>query len=164
MCRLCQDKGALAATANALLLHKCLKQRMWDSTGVEVRQLPGIGRLLGDRLAGAGLGKLRQLAAADPRRIEAITQRNFPFGVLPLSERLSQLTSVFLLFFLPIYGVSTLLVLRVAAGNQVKEQLVQRMPPTLELTLASICKFPSLVSCFHHLHINDASKKSERGT
>lgn len=82
LCRLCQEKGTLAAAANALLLHKCLKQRMWDSSGVEVRQLPGIGRLLGDRLAGAGLGKLRQLEAADPRRIEAITQRHFPFGVL----------------------------------------------------------------------------------
>ena len=81
LCRLCQDKGILAATANALMLHKCLKQRMWDSSGVEVRQLPGIGRLLGDRLAGAGMGTLRQLEAADPRRIEAITQRHFPFGV-----------------------------------------------------------------------------------
>ena len=43
-------------------------------------QLPGIGKLLSTRLHAAGLGTLRQLAAADPRRIEATTQRNFPFG------------------------------------------------------------------------------------
>jgi ATP-dependent DNA helicase HFM1/MER3 len=78
--RLCEHKGALAATANALLLGKCLRQRLWDSSGLEVRQLPGIGKLLGERLAAAGLGKLRALAAAEPRRIEAVTQRHFPFG------------------------------------------------------------------------------------
>ena len=43
-------------------------------------QVPGIGKLLSERLHGAGLGSLRQLAAADPRRIEAVTQRHFPFG------------------------------------------------------------------------------------
>lgn len=79
-CRLCQHRGALAATANALLLHKCLRQRLWDTTALEVRQLPGIGKLLGERLAAAGLGRLRALAAAEPRCIEAVTLRHYPFG------------------------------------------------------------------------------------
>jgi len=44
--------------------------------------VPGIGKLLSERLHAAGLGSLRQLAAADPRRIEAVTQRHYPFGAL----------------------------------------------------------------------------------
>ena len=54
-----------------------------DQQGVDMlqaRQLPGIGRLLAQRLKAAGAGTLRQLAALDPRRIETITQRNYPFG------------------------------------------------------------------------------------
>ncbi len=70
----------LAATANALLLHKCLKQRIWDNCSLECRQLPGIGRLLSERLAAAGIGRLRALEAADPRLIESVTQRHYPFG------------------------------------------------------------------------------------
>jgi hypothetical protein len=42
--------------------------------------VPGIGKLLSERLHAAGLASLRQLAAADPRRIEAVTQRHYPFG------------------------------------------------------------------------------------
>jgi ATP-dependent DNA helicase HFM1/MER3 len=47
---------------------------------LQARQLPGIGRLLAQRLKAAGAGTLRQLAVLDPRRIETITQRNYPFG------------------------------------------------------------------------------------
>lgn len=42
--------------------------------------MPGIGKLLSERLHAAGLSTLRELAAADPRRIEAVTQRHYPFG------------------------------------------------------------------------------------
>ena len=42
--------------------------------------MPGIGKLLSERLHAAGMSSLRQLAAADPRRIEATTQRHYPFG------------------------------------------------------------------------------------
>ena len=40
------------------------------------------GKQLAERLAAAGVGGLRDLDALDPRRIEAITQRNYPFGAL----------------------------------------------------------------------------------
>lgn len=43
-------------------------------------QLPGIGKLLSGRLRGAGVHTLHQLLALDPRRIESITQKNYPFG------------------------------------------------------------------------------------
>ncbi len=79
-CRLFRHKRALAATANACLLQKCLKQRMWDNSSQQCRQLPGIGKLLSERLVAAGLGKLRDLEAADPRLIEYLTQRKYPFG------------------------------------------------------------------------------------
>ena len=36
--RLYTHKGLLAATSNALLLQKCLKQRLWDTTHFECRQ------------------------------------------------------------------------------------------------------------------------------
>ena len=78
--RLFQHKKALAATANALLLHKCLKQRMWDNSNQECRQLPGIGRLFSERLTAAGLGRLRDLETADARVIESVAQRHYPFG------------------------------------------------------------------------------------
>ena len=70
----------LAATANALLLHKVLKARMWDNSRLLTRQLPGIGNLLADRLAAAGIYHLFKLESTDPRRIESITQRHYPFG------------------------------------------------------------------------------------
>lgn len=79
-CRLYKHKQMLAATSNALLLQKCLKERLWDNTSLQCRQLPGIGKLLSERLAAAGMGKLRQLDIADARKIESATQRNFPFG------------------------------------------------------------------------------------
>ena len=72
----------LQATGNALLLHKSLRQRLWSGSKLYCRQLPGIGKLLAERLAGAGATNLRDLATLDARRIEAITQRNYPFGVL----------------------------------------------------------------------------------
>lgn len=80
LCRLFAHEEALAATANALLLQKCLKQRMWDSSSMECMQLQGVGKQICKLLAAAKLGKLRQLAAADPRKIEAVTQRHYPFG------------------------------------------------------------------------------------
>ncbi len=47
---------------------------------MECMQLQGVGKQTSKLLAAAKLGKLRQLAAADPRKIEAVTQRHYPFG------------------------------------------------------------------------------------
>ena len=80
--RLYAHKELLAATANAMLLQKCLCQRMWEDSQQQSRQLRNVGRQMSERLAAKGIATLRQLAAADPRRIETITQRNYPFGTL----------------------------------------------------------------------------------
>lgn len=53
---------------------------MWDDSRRVARQLPGIGSLLADRLAAAGIDHLGKLQDADPRRIETLTQRHYPFG------------------------------------------------------------------------------------
>ena len=47
---------------------------------METRQLPGIGPLIAQRLAAAGVHKLRQLAEVEPRRLESLAQRHYPFG------------------------------------------------------------------------------------
>lgn len=73
--------GALAATGNALTLDKALRQKMWPGSLEECRQLPNIGKQLGSRLAASNMGSLRALYAADPRKVEAATQRNYPFGM-----------------------------------------------------------------------------------
>jgi hypothetical protein len=61
-------------------LAKSLRMRLWEDTKRQCRQLPNIGKLLSDRLAAAGLGSFKALLEADPRRVEAVTQRNYPFG------------------------------------------------------------------------------------
>ena len=53
---------------------------MWDDSRHGTRQLPGIGGLLAERLAAAGIDHLHKLQATDPRRIETVTQRHYPFG------------------------------------------------------------------------------------
>ena len=76
-------------TGNALLLHKSLRQRLWSGSTLYCRQLPGIGKLLAERLSAAGVGGLHHLAALDARRIEALTQRNYPFGAPQAQLRVS---------------------------------------------------------------------------
>ena len=58
---------------------------MWDDSRHVSRQIPGIGSLLAERLAAAGIDQLRKLQEADPRRIETVTQRHYPFGKQPKS-------------------------------------------------------------------------------
>lgn len=142
-------------------------QRLWNgnqhlshcsltvlSISWQVKQLPGIGKLLGQRLKAAGAGTLRQLAELDPRRIETITQRNYPFGdyngffrlpdiILPgrrpprarLTQRLASCACCDSLLLRYRY----LLCILHCAGNQVKKELQSRLPAdvTLHLTPTS---------------------------
>jgi len=65
---------------NALLLQKSLRQKMWTGTRLETRQLAGVGDVTAERLAAGGVHTLRQLAAVEPRRLESIAQRPYPWG------------------------------------------------------------------------------------
>ncbi|CAK9215790.1 unnamed protein product [Sphagnum troendelagicum] len=65
---------------NALTLGKCLKQRLWEKTSYPLKQLVGIGQVTAKALLKAGVDSFDKLAAADPRRLELITGRKYPFG------------------------------------------------------------------------------------
>jgi ATP-dependent DNA helicase HFM1/MER3 len=75
----CHAERASEAFA-ALLLQKSLKQRMWTGSATETRQVPGLGGVTAARLAAAGVHSLRQLAAVEPRKLEALAQRPYPWG------------------------------------------------------------------------------------
>jgi hypothetical protein len=53
---------------------------MWDAHPEQCRQLAGVGKLIGDKLLAAGLGSLLSLLAADPRMIERVAHKAYPWG------------------------------------------------------------------------------------
>ncbi|XP_042500241.1 DExH-box ATP-dependent RNA helicase DExH17 isoform X2 [Macadamia integrifolia] len=67
-------------TMNSTLLAKCLHQRLWNDSLYLLKQLPGIGMVTAKALNAAGINSFETLAEADPRRIEIVTSRKFPFG------------------------------------------------------------------------------------
>ncbi|XP_043725479.1 DExH-box ATP-dependent RNA helicase DExH17 [Telopea speciosissima] len=67
-------------TMNSTLLAKCLHQRLWDDSIYLLKQLPGIGMVTAKALNAAGINSFATLSEADPRRIEIVTGRKFPFG------------------------------------------------------------------------------------
>ncbi|GAA0138701.1 DNA metabolism protein [Lithospermum erythrorhizon] len=69
-------KGALSS----ILLAKSLHQRLWDDSPYLLKQLPGIGMVTAKALHSMGVKSFENLAEADPRKIEMITGRKFPFG------------------------------------------------------------------------------------
>ncbi|KAK9810502.1 hypothetical protein WJX72_011853 [[Myrmecia] bisecta] len=76
----------LTATANSLMLTKCLKQRLWENSVQQCRQLRSITRPMAARLLDAGVTSLQQLNATDARRIETVTQQRYPAGSNILHE------------------------------------------------------------------------------
>ncbi|XP_020699079.1 ATP-dependent DNA helicase MER3 homolog isoform X2 [Dendrobium catenatum] len=69
-------KGALSSS----LLAKCLHQRLWDDSPYLLKQLPGIGMVTAKALHSAGINSFDKMLEADPRKIELITGRKYPFG------------------------------------------------------------------------------------
>ncbi|MED6161906.1 hypothetical protein PIB30_065217 [Stylosanthes scabra] len=69
-------KGAL----NSALLAKSLDQKLWDDSPYLLKQLPGIGMVTAKALHSMGIKSFEALAEADPRRIEIVTGRKYPFG------------------------------------------------------------------------------------
>ncbi|XP_050223157.1 DExH-box ATP-dependent RNA helicase DExH17 isoform X2 [Mercurialis annua] len=69
-------KGAV----NSILLAKSLYQKLWDDSPYLLKQLPGIGMVTAKALHSMGIKSFDQLADADPRRIEIVTGRKYPFG------------------------------------------------------------------------------------
>ncbi|KAM6572347.1 hypothetical protein CsatA_016427 [Cannabis sativa] len=69
-------KGAL----NSALIAKSLHQKLWDDSPYLLKQLPGIGMVTAKALHSMEIKSFDALAGADPRRIEIVTGRKFPFG------------------------------------------------------------------------------------
>ncbi|GKV07756.1 hypothetical protein SLEP1_g19485 [Rubroshorea leprosula] len=69
-------KGAL----NSSLVAKSLYQKLWDDSPYLLKQLPGIGMVTAKALHSMGIKSFESLAGADPRRIEVVTGRKYPFG------------------------------------------------------------------------------------
>ncbi|XP_021769181.1 DExH-box ATP-dependent RNA helicase DExH17-like [Chenopodium quinoa] len=69
-------KGAL----NSIALAKSLHHKLWDSCPYLLKQLPGIGMVTAKALHSMGITSFETLAEADPRRIEIVANRKFPFG------------------------------------------------------------------------------------
>eukprot|EP00762_Andalucia_godoyi_P006371 ANDGO_05917.mRNA.1 ATP-dependent DNA helicase MER3 homolog len=68
------------ASVDAIILQKCFRQRMWEVSPYVTAQLEGIGESLSKSLASAGVATFQDLEEADPRKLEAVTHRNPPFG------------------------------------------------------------------------------------
>ncbi|KAJ7970807.1 DExH-box ATP-dependent RNA helicase [Quillaja saponaria] len=69
-------KGSL----NSALLAKSLNQKLWDDSPYLLKQLPGIGMVTAKALYSMGIKSFETLSEADPRRIEIVTGRKYPFG------------------------------------------------------------------------------------
>ncbi|KAF8088400.1 hypothetical protein N665_0543s0010 [Sinapis alba] len=69
-------KGTISST----LLAKSLFQKLWDDSPYLLKQLPGIGMVTAKALHSMGVRSFEALGEADPRRIEIVTGRKYPFG------------------------------------------------------------------------------------
>ncbi|KAE8696936.1 ATP-dependent DNA helicase MER3-like protein [Hibiscus syriacus] len=69
-------KGSL----NSSLLAKSFYQKLWDDSPLLLKQLPGIGMVTAKALQSMGVKSFETLAEADPRIIEIVNGKNFPFG------------------------------------------------------------------------------------
>ncbi|KAK1567272.1 hypothetical protein Q3G72_010178 [Acer saccharum] len=65
---------------NSTLLAKSLYQRLWDDSPYLLKQLPGIGMVTAKALHSMGIKSFETLADGDPRKIEIVTGRKYPFG------------------------------------------------------------------------------------
>ncbi|XP_071709751.1 DExH-box ATP-dependent RNA helicase DExH17-like [Rutidosis leptorrhynchoides] len=63
-----------------MLLAKSLHQKLWEDSPYLLKQLPGIGMVTAKALQSMGVNTFETLAEADPRKIEMVTGRKFPFG------------------------------------------------------------------------------------
>ncbi|GAQ86596.1 DNA/RNA helicase MER3/SLH1 [Klebsormidium nitens] len=74
------SKKRYKETVAALTLAKCLRQRMWEDSTNLLKQLHGVGTMTQRALLAAGFSTFEALEKADPRRLETITGRKYPFG------------------------------------------------------------------------------------
>ncbi|EFJ14665.1 hypothetical protein SELMODRAFT_119598 [Selaginella moellendorffii] len=67
-------------TVTALKLAKCIHERLWEDSSYQLKQLAGVGMVTAKAFLQSGIDSFDKLAKADPRKLEAITGRKYPFG------------------------------------------------------------------------------------
>ncbi|CAI5973984.1 unnamed protein product [Closterium sp. NIES-65] len=65
---------------SALCLAKCLRHHLWDTSQFLLKQLTGVGHVTAKALLAAGIDSFEKLRQSDPRRLESLTGRKYPFG------------------------------------------------------------------------------------
>eukprot|EP00850_Spirogloea_muscicola_P003151 SM000012S25413 [mRNA] locus=s12:910080:915978:- [translate_table: standard] len=65
---------------SSLVLAKALKQRLWDDSPYQLKQLSGVGMATAKALLQAGISSFSDLRTSDPRKLESATGRKYPFG------------------------------------------------------------------------------------
>ncbi|PKI55191.1 hypothetical protein CRG98_024482 [Punica granatum] len=73
-------KKSYTGALNSTLIAKSLYQKLWDNSQYLLKQLPGIGMVTAKALHSMGIDSFEKLAEADPRKIEIVTGRKYPFG------------------------------------------------------------------------------------
>ncbi|XP_048140179.1 DExH-box ATP-dependent RNA helicase DExH17 isoform X2 [Rhodamnia argentea] len=73
-------KKNYVGAVNSARLAKSLHQKLWDDSKYLLKQLPGIGMVTAKALLTMGIDSFEKLHDADPRRIEIVTGRKYPFG------------------------------------------------------------------------------------
>lgn len=66
--------------SNSLLLKKILLQKRWPDDPMLLMQAKDIGEVIASRLYQAGICNLRDILGADPRNLESLAQKHFPWG------------------------------------------------------------------------------------
>eukprot|EP00899_Mesostigma_viride_P027853 jgi/Mesvir1/8252/Mv12524-RA.2 len=72
--------GQASACCSAFVLAQCLETRMWPDSPLLLGQLDKIGPVTTKALVDAGVTTFDKLEKMDPRKIEAVTGRHYPFG------------------------------------------------------------------------------------
>ncbi|XP_052132849.1 uncharacterized protein LOC113208417 isoform X2 [Frankliniella occidentalis] len=80
LCEVVQLSGRYVALLSAVLLHKCVRCQLWETSALAARQLPRIGPVLAGLLVAAGKTSLAAVAQSNPRDLERIVLRLPPFG------------------------------------------------------------------------------------
>ncbi|GJP53633.1 hypothetical protein CLOM_g12786 [Closterium sp. NIES-68] len=65
---------------SSLCLAKCMRHHLWDTSQFLLKQLTGVGHVTAKALLAAGIDSFDKLQQSDPRRIESLTGRKYPFG------------------------------------------------------------------------------------
>mmetsp|Transcript_12569 Transcript_12569/g.29465 ORF Transcript_12569/g.29465 Transcript_12569/m.29465 type:complete len:878 (+) Transcript_12569:930-3563(+) len=79
---LAQERGYFTSLLNAHWLSRCIARGAgWgESAAKELAQLPGIGEVLADRLAAAGIKSIAAVSRARPAQLETSCFKSAPFG------------------------------------------------------------------------------------